>query len=79
MPLKDENTKIRSIDDELKRSSKIIATLGGNIEKTFTYKLIKEDYLRNIILIKKIKKTPDKYPRTYSKIKNDVEKSSKIK
>ena len=68
-----------NVDDELKRSKKIIAELGGNIEKTFTYKLIKEDSLRNIILIKKIKKTPDKYPRAYSKIKNDVEKSSKIK
>ena len=43
----------------LKRSKKIIAELGGNIEKTFTYKLIKEESLRNIILIKKIKKTPD--------------------
>ena len=68
-----------NVDDELIRSKKIIAELGGNIEKTFTYKLIKEDSLRNIILIKKIKKTPDKYPRAYSKIKNDVEKSSKIK
>lgn len=67
------------IEDELKRSKKIIEVLGASIESINTFELENTQALRNILLIKKVKSTPLKYPRAYSKIKNDVEKSIKIK
>lgn len=51
------------IDEELKNAEKAIKTLGGKIEKIDTFLLPDTDMGRNIILIKKEKATPNKYPR----------------
>lgn len=52
-----------NIDEELKNAEKAIKTLGGEIEKVDTFLLPDTDMGRNIILIKKEKATPNKYPR----------------
>ena len=52
-----------NIDEELKNAEKAIKILGGKIEKVDTFLLPDNDMGRNIILIKKEKATPNKYPR----------------
>lgn len=52
-----------NIDEELKNAEKAIKTLGGKIEKVDTFLLPDTDMGRSIILIKKEKATPNKYPR----------------
>lgn len=49
--------------EELDGGKKAIALLGGMVENTFTFKLPVEESERNIIVIKKTKLTPKKYPR----------------
>ena len=51
------------INDELEKSKKAISLLGGNIEKIDTFCLPKSNIARNIILLKKERSTPNKYPR----------------
>ncbi|NRD77415.1 16S rRNA (guanine(527)-N(7))-methyltransferase RsmG [Bacillus sp. BRMEA1] len=50
-------------EDELKTAQKAISTLGGKMEKVFTFTLPLEESERNIIIIKKEKQTPKKFPR----------------
>ena len=45
-----------------------ISILGGKIEKNIEFNLPIEDSGRNIVVIKKIKNTPNIYPRRYEKI-----------
>lgn len=52
-----------SIEDELEKSKNAINILGGKIEKVEEFQLPHSDITRNIIIIKKIKNTPNKYPR----------------
>ena len=42
---------------------KAISLLGGIVEKTYTFTLPIEESERNIVVIKKEKQTPKKYPR----------------
>ncbi|MDQ0201020.1 16S rRNA (guanine(527)-N(7))-methyltransferase RsmG [Neobacillus ginsengisoli] len=49
--------------DELEMGQKAIVTLGGKMEKMFTFTLPIEESERNILVIKKEKQTPKKYPR----------------
>lgn len=56
-------------DEELRESKKAIELLGGSISKTISFTLPDEQEQRQIIVIKKIKPTPAKYPRSFSKIK----------
>ena len=59
-------------EEELKEAKKAIEVLGGTIEKIENIKLDNE-YERNIIIIKKIKSTPSKYPRDNGKpLKNPI-------
>ena len=51
------------IEEELKNSKEAIKTLGGQIEQVEEFTLPDSDIKRNIIVIKKIKQTPNKYPR----------------
>lgn len=51
------------IQEELQNSKDAIKTLGGQIEKVEEFTLPESDIKRNIIVIKKIKQTPNKYPR----------------
>lgn len=49
--------------EEIFNSRKAIDILGGQLEKVDEYRLPKTDIKRSIIVVKKIKNTPQKYPR----------------
>lgn len=52
-----------SIDEELDESKKAISILGGKIEKVVDVTVEGSDLRHNLVIIKKIKPTPKKYPR----------------
>lgn len=52
--------------EELEASKKAIDVLGGEINSVRT-EIISEDFERNIIIIKKVKNTPKKFPRGQGK------------
>ncbi len=55
--------------DELEEAKKGITLLGGKIEKVVEYEINKE--IRHVLIfIRKVKDTPSKYPRIFSKIKS---------
>lgn len=60
-----------SAEDEIVSAKKAIATLGGKVEKTLKFTLPENAGERNIIVIRKIKSTPNKYPRGQNKPKTD--------
>lgn len=51
-----------NVDEEIKQAKKAIEILGGKIEKVENIKLA-DEMERNIVIIKKIKEAPSKYPR----------------
>ena len=51
------------VGEELQNSKKAISILGGEIENIDNFQLPKSDMKRNIVIIKKVKNTPSKYPR----------------
>ena len=51
------------VQEELEESKKAIQILGGEILKVEEFTLPESDIKRNIVIIKKISKTPNKYPR----------------
>lgn len=55
--------KGNNIDEELNNSKKALDELGGQIEKIDTFQLPDANATRNIIIIRKTKQTPIKYPR----------------
>jgi 16S rRNA (guanine527-N7)-methyltransferase len=55
--------KAAHANDELTAGQKAITTLGGKLEQKFTFTLPMEESERNILVIKKEKQTPKKYPR----------------
>jgi 16S rRNA (guanine527-N7)-methyltransferase len=55
--------KAASANEELAASNKAISTLGGKLEEKYTFTLPMEDSERSILVIKKEKQTPKKYPR----------------
>ncbi len=52
-----------NINEEINNSKKALEILNGKIDKIESFNLPKSDISRNIIIIKKIGKTPNKYPR----------------
>jgi len=56
-------------DEEINEAKNAIKKLGGSIEEVLEFKLPGTDYDRSIILIKKVDKTPKKYPRNPGKPK----------
>lgn len=52
-----------SAKDELEAGKKAIAVLGGKLNQSFSFTLPQEESERNILIIKKEKSTPKKYPR----------------
>ena len=50
-------------EDEEKEAGKAIALLGGTIEKTDSFKLPGSDMERSIIVVRKIRPTPARFPR----------------
>ena len=72
IPLKGSNR------EEINNGEYSIKLLGGKVEKIENIILPIEESERNILLIKKVDKTPIKYPRLYSQIiKNPLKKGSK--
>ena len=59
--------KAAKADEEISSAQKAIKTLGGTVFEKHTFELADAGE-RNIILIKKISPTPDKYPRPSAKI-----------
>lgn len=55
--------KGNNIEEELEISKKAINILGGELEKVDEFYLPQSDIKRNIIIIRKMKNTPSKYPR----------------
>ncbi len=52
-----------NIEEELKNAENAIKELGGKVEKVNNFILPNSDIERNIIIIKKVKKLNNKYPR----------------
>jgi len=52
-----------SAKEELDAGKKALTILGGSLEQSHTFKLPEEESERNILIIKKEKATPKKYPR----------------
>lgn len=50
-------------NEELEKGRKAITTLGGKVENVFNFTLPIEESERTIVLVKKEKQTPKKYPR----------------
>lgn len=55
--------KTMEIDEELENAKKAIKILGGRIEKVDKFEIPGSDLGRSIIIVKKEKQTPSKYPR----------------
>lgn len=55
--------KSLDIEEELEEANKAIEVLGGTIEKVEKITLENTDITRKIVIIKKIKETPKRYPR----------------
>ncbi len=51
------------VKSEIKQSQKAISLLGGEIQEINQFQLPQSDMNRTIIIIKKVKQTPAKYPR----------------
>ena len=58
-------------DQELEAAKKAISILGGEISGVKDYAIPGTDVRHRLILIKKIKETPKKYPRAFAKIKKN--------
>lgn len=52
-----------TVKEEIDQSQKAIAILGGKIEEIEAFQLPESDIDRHIVLLRKIKQTPAKYPR----------------
>ena len=52
-----------NVEEELQNSKRALEILGGKIEMVETFNLPGSDICRNIVIIKKIKSIPNKYPR----------------
>lgn len=55
--------KSEKIFEEIEQSRKAINILGGEIENQAEFKIPGSDIYRNLLVINKVKKTPEKYPR----------------
>ena len=55
--------KSEKVQDEMVKADKAISILGGKIEKQVEFTLPYSDIYRNLFIIRKVKKTPAKYPR----------------
>lgn len=55
--------KSEKITEEAKQAEKAISILGGNVKNQIEFILPNSDIYRNLFIIRKVKKTPSKYPR----------------
>ena len=64
---------MRSVDSEaeLAEAKRALETLGGRVEALRDYGIPGTDVRHRLVIIKKIRKTPEKYPRIFAKIKKN--------
>ena len=62
------------VSSEIKESSKILTNIKAKIVDIKTFNLPVENSIRTLVKIQKLEKTPNKYPREYSKIKKEYKK-----
>ncbi|MBD5520672.1 MAG: 16S rRNA (guanine(527)-N(7))-methyltransferase RsmG [Lachnospiraceae bacterium] len=55
--------KSEKITEEIASAKKAVSVLGGKIENQVEFMIPNSDIYRNLVVINKNKKTPDKYPR----------------
>ena len=55
--------KSEKVSEELKTATKAVQILGGKLERQVEFDLPDTDYYRNLLVIKKVKETPNKFPR----------------
>ena len=55
--------------EEMDEAMNAINVLGGKVSKVVSVNLPDEAGERDLIIIKKVKSTPNKYPRQFNKIK----------
>lgn len=58
-------------DAELRSAAHAIQVLGGTVEKVSDYTIPGTDVRHRLVCIKKVQKTPPKYPRAFAKIKKN--------
>lgn len=58
-------------DQEIAGAERAIATLGGAVESIRDYAIPGTDVRHRVVLIKKLRETPKKYPRAFAKIKKN--------
>lgn len=63
--------KSKDYEEELKEAKKAIETLGGKVLEIKHFDLPYSYGERNIIIVKKVKECPKKYPRAFAKIKQN--------
>lgn len=61
--------KGKASGEELDEAKNAITILGGSIEKIISFELPDKAGERELVIIKKVKATPSKYPRQFAKIK----------
>lgn len=61
--------KAEDCTEEVNAASRGIAMLGGRLLPAYSYTIPGTDVIRKVVRIEKIKETPAKYPRRFSKIK----------
>ncbi len=64
---------MKSVDSEaeLAEAQRALETLGGRVEALRDYRIPGTDVRHRLVIIKKIRKTPEKYPRIFAKIKKN--------
>ncbi len=55
--------KSEKVSDEIEEAKRALSVLGGNLVEQVEFMLPETDYYRNLLVIKKNKATPKKYPR----------------
>lgn len=58
-------------DEELESAKPAIKELGGKTERCETYKIPGTDIRHSVIIIRKLRETPSKYPRRWAQIKKN--------
>lgn len=60
-----------SIEEEIQSGKNAISTLGGKFVEIIKTEILGEEYDHNIVVVEKIKKTDEKYPRKYAQIEKN--------
>lgn len=62
------------VNEEISQAKKSISVLGGRLDKIINVEFENEDFKHNLVVIKKQKTTPKKYPRKAGKVsKNPIQ------